>query len=264
MPNYKPIPFFGLTYALTWVPWAGAAWVSYQPDMTAASQLLMLAGLLGPMVSALLFVRRDARLWRDFKSRLVDLRQLRWAYLPVTILIMPVASVAAIWLSVRFGRSENQLALVPDLLAQVPIMFLAPTLEEFGWRGYGVDALRAKLGMGAAAWTFGLLWAIWHVPLFFIDHTYQHDLVLQSPIYVANFFVSVFPAAILANWLYEKHRRFIPAAILFHFMLDAVAEGFAIEQFTKCIVTGGFIVAAALVMFLDRKAFADGPRTFAT
>ncbi|HUO88514.1 MAG TPA: CPBP family intramembrane glutamic endopeptidase [Rhizomicrobium sp.] len=230
--------------------------------MIPLSQLLMLVGLLGPFASALAFLRRDAILWRDFKDRLVNWRRLRWRYLPVTILLMPLAAYAAIWLSLRFGRPASQLQLVPDILAQVPIMFLAPTLEELGWRGYGVDALRAKLGMRAAAWTFALLWAIWHVPLFFIDHTYQHDLWLESPLYVANFFASVFPAAILANWLYEKHRRFIPAAILFHFMLDAVAESFAIEQFTKCIVTGVFIAVAALIMLLDRKAFAEGPRTF--
>jgi membrane protease YdiL (CAAX protease family) len=142
----------------------------------------------------------------------------------------------------------------------VPLMLLAPVLEELGWRGYGVDALRAKLGMRSAAFVFALLWALWHVPLFFIAGTYQHGLL--SPVYVANFFVSIVPAAIIANWLYEKHRRFIPAAILFHFMLDAVAIAFNAEQFTKCIVTGVFLAAAALVMLLDHRAFAEGPRDF--
>ena len=256
---YKPVRFFLLTYALTWLPWFGAAWFSYRPDGEVPDLALSLLGLFGPFLSALLLLRGDAALWRDFKDRLVDLRRLNWLYLPVTILIMPAASYAAIWLSVRMGRPASQLSLVPNLAAMIPLMFLAPILEELGWRGYGVDALRAKLGMRAAAWTFAVLWALWHAPLFFIDHTYQHDLVLQSPVYVANFFVSVLPAAILANWLYEKHRRFIPAAILFHFMLDAVAEGFAIEPFTKCLVTGAFIAVAALVMLLDRKSFARGP-----
>jgi hypothetical protein len=108
---------------------------------------------------------------------------------------------------------------------------------------------------------FGLLWAIWHAPLFLINHSYQHDLWLQSPIYVANFFISVMPAAIIANWLYYKHRRFIPAAILFHFMLDAVAESFSIEQFTKCIVTAVFLAVAVAIMLLDRSAFRQGPAT---
>jgi membrane protease YdiL (CAAX protease family) len=116
--------------------------------------------------------------------------------------------------------------------------------------------------MRGATAAFALLWALWHWPLFLIAGTYQHELWLQSPIYVANFLVSVLPAAVIANWLYEKHRRYIPAAILFHFMLDAVAESFAAEQFAKCIVTGVFIAVAALIVLLDRKTFAQGPQDF--
>jgi membrane protease YdiL (CAAX protease family) len=253
-----------LTYALSWLPWFGAAWFSYQPGGETADLALSLVGLLGPLLSALFFLRtaRSPALWRDFKDRLIDLGRLSWRYLPVTVLLMPLAAYAAIWLSVKLGRPASQLALIPNLIAMIPIMFLAPLLEELGWRGYGVDALRARLGMGATTTAFALLWAVWHAPLFLINHTYQHDLWLESPIYVANFFVSVLPAAVIANWLYYKHRRFIPAAILFHFMLDAVAESFALEQFTKCIITAVFIAVAVAIVLLDRKAFAEGPRDF--
>jgi hypothetical protein len=260
--GYKPVRFFLLTYLLSWVPWGAAAWVGYRLDGLVASQLLSLVGLFGPFASALFFLRGRPGLWSDFKDRLISLRRVNWLYLPVTLLLMPAATYAAIWVSVRLGRPADQLRLIPNLAAMLPIMFLAPLLEELGWRGYGVDALRARLGMGGATAAFAVLWAIWHVPLFFIDHTYQHDLVLQSPVYVVNFFVSVVPAAVIANWLYWKHRRFIPMAILFHFMLDAVAEGFQAEQFAKCIVTAVFVAVAALIVLLDRKAFAEGPRDF--
>lgn len=261
---YRPTTFFVLTAVLSWAPWAAAAWLSFQPGPQIGTQLLMLVGLCGPFASALLLLRGDAVCWQDFKERLVQLRRLSWLYLPVTLLLMPAATYAALWLSLRLGRPASQLEIVPNLLSMVPLMLLAPVLEELGWRGYGVDALRARLGMRRAAFVFALLWALWHVPLFFIAGTYQHDLWLLSPVYVANFFASVVPAAIIANWLYAKHRRFIPAAILFHFMLDAVAIAFNAEQFTKCIVTGVFVAAAALIMLLDRKAFADGPRNFVT
>jgi membrane protease YdiL (CAAX protease family) len=260
--SYRPVGFFFLTYLLSWLPWFGAAWFSYRPGGEVADLALSLLGLLGPFLSALFFLRPAPALWRDFKDRLIAIRRLSWPYLPVTVLLMPIATYAAIWLSVRLGRPASQLNLIPNLLGMVPIMLLAPLLEELGWRGYGVDALRARLGMRGTTAAFAVLWALWHAPLFLINHTYQHDLWLQSPVYVANFFISVLPAAVIANWLYYKHRRFIPAAVLFHFMLDAVAESFAIEQFTKCIVTAVFVVVAALIMLLDRKAFAEGPRNF--
>lgn len=261
-PAYRPAMFFVLTFLFTWGPWFGAAWFSHRPGGEPADIALQLLGLLGPFASALIFLRRDRTLWSDFKDRLTHVRRLSWVYLPLTILIMPAASYAAILLSVKLGRPASQLSLVPNLVSMIPIMFLAPTLEELGWRGYGFDALRARLSMRGATAAFAVLWALWHWPLFLIAGTYQNDLWRQSPIYVVNFFVSVLPAAVIANWLYEKHRRFIPAAILFHFMLDAVAESFAIEQFTKCLVTGAFVAAAALIVLVDRKNFAQGPRNF--
>src|SRR5262249_50027767 len=93
----------------------------------------------------------------------------------------------------RLGHPASQLNLIPNLLGMVPLMLLAPLLEELGWRGYGVDALRARLGMGATTAAFALLWALWHAPLFLINHTYQHDLWPQSPILSRNFLYQLPP-----------------------------------------------------------------------
>jgi membrane protease YdiL (CAAX protease family) len=261
--RYRPVAFFLLTAALSWGPWVAAAHFSFERGQDAANYGFQLLGLLGPFFSALIltFASRNDALKRDFRDRLVNLRRIRPLYLLIAVVVMPVASMLAILVSARLGQSGDQLRLIPNLAGMIPIMFLAPTLEELGWRGYGVDALRARLSMGATTAWFAVLWTIWHAPLFLIDGNYQHGL-LPNPIYVANFFVSVIPAAVIANWLYYKNRRFIPAAILFHFMLDAVAESFQITQFTKCFVTGGFIVVAVLVVVLDRKAFREGPKNF--
>jgi membrane protease YdiL (CAAX protease family) len=103
---------------------------------------------------------------------------------------------------------------------------------------------------------------MWHVPLFFIDHTYQRGLWNSSPIYVANFFVSVIPAAILMNWLYYKNNRSIMAAILFHMALDATAEAFQTEQFTKCIWTGVLLFIPILVIAGNRAFFFEAQKSF--
>jgi membrane protease YdiL (CAAX protease family) len=144
----------------------------------------------------------------------------------------------------------------------LPIILLAPTFEELGWRGYGMDSLRAKFGMMKATLLFSALWAMWHVPLFFIDHSYQHGLWNSSPIYVANFFVSIIPAAILMNWVYYKNNRSIVAAILFHMALDATAEAFQTEQFTKCIWTGVLLFISILVIAGNRAFFFEEKRSF--
>jgi len=88
---------------------------------------------------------------------------------------------------------------------------LAPICEKLGWHGYGVDSLRAKAGMMNATFLFASLWSAWHAPLVLIGGTYQHDLaMMDNKTFVANFFVSVIPAAIIANWFYFT-RTIVPS-----------------------------------------------------
>ena len=251
-------------FVLTWAPWSFAAYYSYQCGMELYSNLFALLGLLGPSFAALIMIwssgSRD--LAHDFKKRLVDLRLIRPGYIPVILLLMPFALFLSTWLSAGVGRSADQFRFSGGFATMLPIILLAATFEELGWRGYGMDSLRAKFGMMKATLLFSVLWAIWHVPLFFIDHTYQHGLWNSSPIYVANFFVSVIPAAILMNWLYYKNNRSIVAAILFHMALDATAEAFQTEQFTKCIWTGVLLSISILVIAGNRAFFFEEQKSF--
>jgi hypothetical protein len=74
---------------------------------------------------------------------------------------------------------------------------LAPIMEEMG---YGVDSLRAKTGMMKATLLFGTLLSVWHAPLFLIGGTYQNQLAgMDNPLFLANFFVSIIPATIIAS-----------------------------------------------------------------
>jgi membrane protease YdiL (CAAX protease family) len=85
---------------------------------------------------------------------------------------------------------------------------------------------------------------------------------MGQPLYVANFFVSVIPAAIIANWFYYKNDRSIAVAILVHSMLNAAAVLLNAGQIAKCIATLLYAVVAAGLIVGDRKLFAQGPRNF--
>jgi uncharacterized protein len=262
--GYKPLSYFALVVSLSWAPWYFAAYYSYEPGMELYSILFQLMGLLGPFVAALNMIVNSGSqdLKRDFQKRLVSLRLIRPGYLPIILLLMPFALLLSTVLSVLVGRSAEQFRFSGEFARMLPTILLAPTFEELGWRGYGMDSLRAKFNMMTATLLFSVLWAMWHMPLFFIDSNYQHGLLEMSPIYVANFFVSVLPAAILINWLYYKNNRSIVAAILFHMTLVATSEVFQTEQFTKCIVTGVLLVISILVIASDRAFFFEAKKSF--
>lgn len=262
--GYKPLSYFALVVFLSWAPWSFAAYYSYEPGMELYSILFQLIGLLGPFVAALNMIVSSGSqdLKRDFQQRLVSLKLIRPGYLPIILLLMPFALLLSTGLSVLVGRSADQFRFSGGFAKMLPTILLAPTFEELGWRGYGMDSLRAKFNMMKATLLFSVLWAVWHVPLFFIDGNYQHGLLAMSPIYVANFFVSVLPAATLINWLYYKNNRSIVAAILFHMTLVATSEAFQTQQFTKCIVTGVLLVISILVIASDRAFFFETKKSF--
>jgi membrane protease YdiL (CAAX protease family) len=51
-----------------------------------------------------------------------------------------------------------------------------PLGEEFGWRGYALPALTARIGWRNAGALIGFVWALWHLPLLFMAGTAQANL----------------------------------------------------------------------------------------
>ena len=266
--TYRPALFFALTYLATWIPWALAIYAGSRQGLETYAVIFNFLGLAAPCTVAVLLVLTsgNAALKSDFWDRLVNLRRIRPAYLLAAILLPLAVIVLSILLSLGFGQSADQLHFSPgaNLLPMIVLaMVLAPILEEVGWHGYGVDSLRAAAGMTKATLLFAALWCAWHAPLVFIGGTYQHQLaIMDNTLFLANFFVSIGPAAIIANWFYYKNDRSIVAAVLLHSALNAAAVLLNAGQVAKCIATVIYAAVAVGLMTFDRALFASGPRNF--
>ena len=82
--------------------------------------------------------------------------------------------------------------------------------EEIGWRGYALPRLAKYTGLGAASMILGALWASWHLPLFFMQHT---DSLGQSfPLYL-TYAVSL---SVAMAWLYWKSDGSLLLVMLMH------------------------------------------------
>src|SRR5439155_22847968 len=82
--------------------------------------------------------------------------------------------------------------------------------EELGWRGYALPRLAMRFGLGGASVLLGVLWAGWHLPLFFI---LGGDTVGQSfPLYV----VQVTALSVAIAWLYLKTQGSLLLTMLLH------------------------------------------------
>jgi membrane protease YdiL (CAAX protease family) len=98
----------------------------------------------------------------------------------------------------------------------LPAVFLVTALlrggldEEVGWRGLALPRLQARYGALPASLLLGLIWAAWHLPLWFIPGQGQAE---QSfPVFV----LSVLLLSVVLAWLYNSTGGSLLIVVLAH------------------------------------------------
>lgn len=254
---YRPRLYYILVFLISWSSWFLAAYFSYQTDQQLIALLLACLGLFGPMIASIImfFGFANAELRQDYLRRLLNYKTISLYHLALIIAIILFSLLLATAISLCFGYSITQFSLSNSFWLMLPFAFIAATFEELGWRTYGVDSLLANHTILSATLWFTLLWGLWHVPLFFINQTYQNELYHLGPLYVVNFFISILPATILANWFYYRCYRSVPAAIIFHFLLVASAELLQTDPQTKWLITALLLIISLAIIKFSQPFF---------
>lgn len=257
---YQPVQFFLIVFTATFLLGGIAA---YYNNMKKMQFFFILCGIFAPFIITLFMIygSQNQELIQDFYNRF-KFSHIQLNFLPIIVLLMPCVLLLATTLSLLFGQSVNQFRPSSALttinrqsLFNLLIPFVASIVEELGWRGYGVDSLRSKYDLFTTSIIFALLWALWHVPGFFLHGTYFHALLRMNSIYIINFFISIIPATILLNWVYYKNDRSIISAILLHFMFNFCSAALQTKQFTKVIITILLLIISITVIVQDEILF---------
>lgn len=263
--DYHPATYFGMTLSITTVLWLTAAVMVNQTGITATPVVLLLLGLATPFLVALWMTYRSpsVEVKRQFTRRLTRLHIIRPKLLPVIILLMPAVIVVSALISLLVGESVDQfvfsdrfsfsMGMMPVLL----ILILAACFEELGWRGYGFESLESRFNFVRASLIFSVLWSAWHLPLVFIEGTYQYEVVHESIWFGLNFFVSIIPMGVIVSWICKHNGGSIIAAILFHFMINISQEALEITQITKSIETLVLTAIAAWLLYRSTQQAND-------
>ena len=261
---YHPLYFYFIVILISLVLCPVMSYLNNQMTATSLQPPLLMFNLCVPGIMALIMIysSQNDQLIADFWKRLL-LFKINTAYLLVIVLLMPCVVYLATGLSLLFGYPSNQFSINEEfavikgwsILGIIIPLVLAPVIEELGWRGYGVDSLGAYFSVLTTSVLFGLLWAVWHLPVFFIKGYYHNQLWNTGWLYVINFFVNVFVVAFLMNWIYFKTSRSIPAIILFHSILNVSSMALKTDPFTKCLVTVILLVISLFIIFFDRTFF---------
>lgn len=82
--------------------------------------------------------------------------------------------------------------------------------EEIGWRAYALPRLTRSFGLGGASVVLGIIWAVWHLPLFFLPGSGSHG---QSFLVYVLFVVSL---SVVLAWVYWKTKRSLFLVMVMH------------------------------------------------
>jgi len=269
---FKPKRFFIIIYLITYISWFASAFISRQPGGENLFLIFMLPGLFAPFLVALYMIRSSGsmELWQTFKDRLFNLRLINPVVFLPSLLITPAAILIAALISIVFGGDLSQLQFAEGFsftIGMVPtlvILILAATFEELGWRSYAMDSLHSRYEYFTATLIFGVLWSGWHIPMFFIQGSYQNEIALENLWFAANFLISIIPLAFIISWICKSNRGSITAAVILHFFINLSQEALQITQETKCIETGILIIFAVIIVLLNKSLFFDKQKEMVT
>ena len=256
--RYRPVLFFICAYFFTWIFWIPAIFV---PETTGS--VLMLIGLIAPAVVSTIFVLVSGsdELKKDLKDKIISFYKVKWINVFWAVVVFALIVVFSILLSLLFGQSLKQFSFTDDFsftgvgigTAFVTIT-LASIIEEVGWKGYCEDSIGQYMNWFWESLLFGALWSLWHLPLIFIQGTYQAGLMV-NPLYVINFFISGIPLGYIITWVYLVSDRSILACMIFHLFVNFMQEKIAMTPETKCLETIVVIIATVIIVMCNKKMF---------
>lgn len=213
--------YFAMALGWSFVFWAAAGFTTGVEKPPGS--FLFLVGGAGPLLAALALTHlREARpLQRDFWLRVVDLRRIGAVWLAAALLVHPALVGIALALDLALGGAMPPPAPAlqhPLALLQLAffVFWFGPLPEEMGWRGFALDRLQLRMNALWSSLVLGAVWAVWHVPLFWIPDTFQNGLGFATPRFWV-FMSTLLPLSVLITWIYNNTRRSTLSAVLVHF-----------------------------------------------
>jgi len=200
--------FFVLTFALSWAVWVPMA-------VLRIDHPLYKLGTFGPTVAALLLtgITQGRRGLSALGKRLLNWRVSILWYL-FSFFSTAVVALLAIGLHAALGGVVGPFNDPAQLYLVVPaflyVLFTSVIGEEIGWRGYALPRLQASHSALGASLILGLVWGLWHAPLFWMAGNFHQHIPLSL------FLFQIVGFSVLYTWLYNNTRGSLLMPHLFH------------------------------------------------
>ena len=139
----------------------------------------------------------------------------------IAIIIIAVYFAVSLILTAKLTNSDfNYSQFWIQLPTIIPLIILGPLSEEYGWRGFAIKRLLKCTNANLASLIIGIVWALWHLPLFYMLGSSQYEM--NMPFLV--FLVSVVGTSFIYTYFYTRTKASIFSAILLHWLYTYVMQ----------------------------------------
>ncbi len=234
--------FFVLTFVLSVPPYILAALVP--------QDMVMLTGLiidLAPITAALILAYLENGLGgaKRLLSRSLDTKRItNKAWLIPILCFWPILFSLALGLTIAMGEATPD-PLFPVVAAPIlfVLFFVFALFEEVGWMGYAFEPMENRWNALRASLLLGVIWAIWHLPLYI--------LAGLDPLWIVGQLISLIAIRTLIVFAFNNTGKSVFATILFHAMYNLCT--LLVTSFytsTGHLITSILIVITALAVVL--------------
>lgn len=207
---------------------------------------LVILGVFGPLLAALYLTRKRGRPGATKELFRTLYRQNPGVGWMGTALVLPGALLSLSLFLFNLAGGDLPLAYPADPPARLIAAALISVGEEVGWRGYALPRLCRALGKVIGTIVLGLLWTVWHIPMFLGSDVPLTLLPLMAVYFVAGSFAF--------TWMYFRTRGSLLIAVLLHLGAHLNNSHLALPETMPLVLhTSAWLVLATILLMLDRK-----------
>lgn len=216
------IVFFGATILITWLLWTPSVLSAMEIEVPLVLLIISMLASFTPSILGLLLHKKylgKQSFTIDMKNRLNFNFSKHWLlWIPAYFFGTAAISYMIMKLIVKDFEVTNAVPWLMTPLVFLQILFIGGALgEEFGWRGFAQPRMQKIMHPLLATLILGLVWSMWHLPLFYMEGTVQSNIPIWQFI-LQNTIITFY-----YTWLYNKTRGNIWLMIYLHAVANTAA-----------------------------------------
>ncbi len=247
-----------LAFSISWAGWLVLILTNTAPGFFNPWKLL---AAFGPSLAGLLVIGINSgkaglqEIWKQLTQL-----QVNWVWYLISLVLPPALMLTSLEIHILLGGTGLAFNDPVEIYRVIPVfmlvLFFSVLGEEIGWRGYALPWLQKRFNALGSSLILGLIWALWHLPLFWLPGDFHEQLPLIW------FLLQTVSITVLYTWVYNATHRSLFMILLLH---TASNTAFGVLPMLPEAASGSlrpaWILNILLVLAAGFVIFRNGPKT---